>query len=282
MHTSKLQIKKKMAKSRIIDGLSSIFKKKPYQLGLVLSGGGIKGMSHAGVLKALEEANIKPQIISGVSAGAIVGALYAGGTSPDEIASIFESVKFRKMTKVQRPDGGFFNIKPFEEYLESHLKVKTFEELKITLHISATNLDTGEINVFTKGKLIDAVIASASVPILFSPKVIDNQHFVDGGVLQNFPVSTIRNECEQIIGVNLNPMINVDYKKTVMGVALRTYNFMYRSNTLLDKGMCDFLIEPEGIVNFDMFDLDKSMELFEMGYKTTKKRIKQRLTENNK
>ena len=108
--------------------IESEFSPKPYKIGIALSGGGIKGMCHAGVLKALEEAGVKPDIISGVSAGAIVGALYADGHSPDEIAEIFEHVEFRKMTKLQVPDGGFFRTERFEKYLGSKLRAKTFED----------------------------------------------------------------------------------------------------------------------------------------------------------
>lgn len=269
-----------MAKSGIINELSNLFRRKPYEVGLALSGGGIKGMSHAGVIKALEGVGVRPNIISGVSAGSIVGALYADGKSPDEIAEIFENVEFRKMTKLQRPNSGFFTMDPFEKYLKSKLKARTFEELKIPLRIVATNLDTGHIEIFSKGNLLDAVMASSSVPILFKPRVINGHNYVDGGVLQNFPVSTIREDCEQVIGVNVSPMITSEYNKTIVGVAMRTYNFIYRSNTVLDKDLCDILIEPEGISNYDMFDMDKSIEIYQIGYKTAQKVIKARMKEN--
>lgn len=160
----------KQAKNALLE---SLFSTKPYKIGIALSGGGIKGMCHAGVLKALEEEGIKPDIISGVSAGAIVGALYADGYSPDEIADIFEHVEFRKMTKLQVPDGGFFRTERFEKYLGSKLRAKTFEDLKIPLRIVATNLDKGESTVFSSGKLLSVIMASSTIPILFSPRKIN-------------------------------------------------------------------------------------------------------------
>ena len=111
--------------------ITKIFRSKPYKTGIALSGGGIKGMCHAGVLKALEEVGIKPDIISGVSAGAIVGALYADGYTPDEIATLFEDISFRQMTKFRIPDGGLFRIDAFEEFMLKNLRAKTFEALKI-------------------------------------------------------------------------------------------------------------------------------------------------------
>lgn len=250
---------------------------KPYKIGIALSGGGIKGMCHAGVLKALDEAGIKPDIISGVSAGAIVGALYADGFSPDEIAEIFEHVEFRKMTKLQVPDGGFFRTERFEKYLGSKLKAKTFEDLKIPLHVVATNLDKGESVTFSSGKLLPVIMASSSVPILFSPRKINGENYVDGGVFKNFPVSVIRNECDFLIGVNASPLVVSEYKKSILNIAMRTYNFMFKANIIADKAMCDFLIEPVDMGNYDTFETDKSREIFDLGYESARKLIKEKL-----
>ncbi len=256
-----------------------IFSPKPYKIGIALSGGGIKGMCHAGVLKALEETGIKPDIISGVSAGAIVGALYADGYSPDEIAKIFEHVEFRKMTKLQVPDGGFFKTERFEKYLGSKLRAKTFEELKIPLRIVATNLDKGQSVVFSSGKLLPIIMASTCVPILFSPRQIDGESYVDGGVFMNFPVSVIRADCENVIGVNASPLVVSEYKKSILNIAMRTYNFMFKANIIADKAMCDFLIEPIDMGNYDTFETEKSLEIFELGYETARKMIEERQNE---
>lgn len=269
---------KKLKKVNIKD-IVSIFTEKPYQIGIALSGGGIKGLCHAGALKALEETGIKPDIISGVSAGAIVGALYADGYTPDEIAEIFEHVEFRKMTKLQVPAGGFFRTDRFEKFLGSKLRAKTFEELKIPLRIVATDLDKGESVVFTSGKLLPVIMASSCIPVLFSPRVINGVHYVDGGVLKNFPVSVIRGDCEKVIGINASPLVVDDYKMSVMGVAMRTYHFMFKANILTDKELCDFLIESVGMENYEIFDTEKSREIYNLGYETAKKMIKERQKE---
>ncbi len=249
-------------------------KEKAFKIGLALSGGGIKGMVHAGVLKALEEHNIRPDIISGVSSGAIVGALYSDGHTPDEIADIFENVEFRKMTKLQVPNGGFFKTDPFKKFLGSKLRAKTFEELSIPLRVVATNLDKGKSVVFSSGNLLQPVMASANVPVLFSPIMINDENYVDGGVFKNFPVSTIRDECETLIGINASPMVADEYKKSVLHVALRTYHFMFKANILADKKMCDYLIEPVDMGNYETFETEKGREIFELGYKEAKKSIK--------
>lgn len=244
--------------------------RKKYKIGLALSGGGIRGLSHAGALLAMEELNIKPEIISGVSAGSIVGALYADGHKPLEIARMFENISFKKMTKLMVPEGGFFSIAAFERFLSKKLRSKTFEELNIPLRIVATNFDTGIPETFYEGNLLKPVIASSSIPVLFTPQKIKNNYYVDGGLLKNFPVSTIREDCDLVIGVNAGPLVAKEYKVHIMDVAFRTYHFMFRANTLPDKEICDIIIEPENIYDFDLFETDKIAEIFDSGYQTAK------------
>mgnify|MGYP003609598220 FL=1 len=258
-------------------GILDVFKNKPYKIGIALSGGGIKGLCHAGVLKALEEQGIKPDIISGVSAGAVVGALYADGYSPDEIAKLFEDISFRQMTKFRIPDGGLFRIDAFENFIFKNMRAKTFEELKIPLRIVATNLDQGQSVVFNKGNLIDPIVASCSVPVLFTPKKINGIYYVDGGVLKNFPVSTIRDDCDKVIGINASPLVADEYKLSLMNVASRTYHFMFKANILHDKELCDLLIEPVDMGNYDTFEVDKGREIFELGYQSTKQLLESRM-----
>ncbi len=247
---------------------------RKYKIGFALSGGGIKGLCHAGVLKALEEYNIYPDIISGVSAGAIVGALYADGYTPDEIAEMFQDISFRKMTSIHIPEGGLFRMNAFESFLGKTLRAKTFEDLKIPMRIVATDLDKGVSKIFDTGKLLEPILASCSVPLLFRPRNIDNVNYVDGGVLKNFPVSTIRYDCEQVIGINASPLVAAEYKLTLLDVASRTYHFMFKANILADKEMCDVLIEPVDMGNYVTFDTDKAREIYELGYSSTMQLLK--------
>lgn len=257
--------------------LTKLFNQKPYKIGIALSGGGIKGLCHAGVLKALEEQGIKPDIISGVSSGSVVGALYADGYTPDEIAVLFEDINFRTMTKIRIPDGGFFKTDIFQKFLTKKLRAKTFEELRIPLRVVTTDLDKGLIVVFSSGNLIDPIVASCSIPVIFSPKIINGVHYVDGGVLKNFPVSTIRNDCEKVIGVNASPLVADDYKVNILNVATRSYNFMFKANIFHDKELCDLLIEPVDMGNYDTFDVDKGREIFDLGYRSTKQLLVNKL-----
>ena len=249
---------------------------KKYKVGLALSGGGIRGLCHAGALQAMEELAIQPDIISGVSAGAIVGALYADGHKPEEILAAFKNVSFLKMTKILVPEGGFFHLNSFERYLGKLLNAKNFEDLRIPLRVVATNFDEGTPVVFEEGNLLKPLIASSSIPVLFVPKKIKNQLYVDGGLMKNFPVSTIREDCDLVIGINASPLTAPEYKMKIMDVAIRTYHFMFRSNIVNDKNLCDILIEPDHIFDYNLFETDKADEIYELGYSSTLRILKEK------
>ena len=244
------------------------------KIGIAMSGGGIKGVCHAGVLKALEEHDLKPDILSGVSAGSIVGAFYSDGYSPDQIGELFSDISFRQWTKIGIPSGGFFSIDPFVSFLKKNLRTKRLENLPIPLRIVATDLDHGRSEVFTSGNLVDCIAASCSVPVLFQPRKINNTNYVDGGVFKNFPASIIRQECDYLIGINASPLVADNYKLSIINVAARSYHFMFKANIVHDKELCDFLIEPTDMAHFDTFEVEKSKEIFSLGYKTAKELLK--------
>ncbi|MCE5174662.1 MAG: patatin-like phospholipase family protein [Bacteroidales bacterium] len=246
---------------------------KKYALGIALSGGGIKCLCHVGVLKAMEEEGLKPDVISGVSAGAVVGALYADGYSPDSILSIFKNIKYSDFFRLEMPDGGLFTLTGFKEFLDTILRAKTFEELKIPLRVVVTDIDAGKSVVFDRGPLVDALVATCSVPVLFSPYNIDGVNYVDGGVLQNLPASVIRTECKYLIGVSLGPLKADPYEKSIANVALRSYKFIFRSNANYDKGLCDMVIEPSAISKYNGGDVNRAHEIFNIGYQEAKKML---------
>lgn len=244
--------------------------KKKYKLGLALSGGGVKGFAHAGALKALEEFGYKPDIISGTSAGAVAGALYVAGYSPKEICDLFKNKSFSNFTNITIPTSGLFSPAKFVDFLKQKITYPNIEDLPIPMRIVATDLDAGKIKVFTEGSLAERVMASATVPVVFPPTVIDDVHYVDGGIFCNFPVDVIRQDCEKVIGINVSPLVPTQYKQTIIEIALRSYNFMFRANTKEDGMLCDILVELPDVLQYDMFDLDAIDEIYRMGYHETK------------
>lgn len=239
---------------------------KKYRLGLALSGGGAKGIAHLGILEAMEEQGLRPDVISGTSAGALAAALYADGNKPKDILALFNNKRFKEFGGFAIPRGGLFKMNRFRAFLEKNLKARTFEELKYPLHITTTDIALGKTVVFSSGDLISAVIASCAVPVVFTPIEIDGVFYVDGGIFKNLPVSVIRKECEYVIGVNVTPIVQQTYKNSIMYVAEQSFRFMTISNTLTDRRLCDILIESQDVSRYSMFQLDNLDQIYQIGY----------------
>lgn len=244
---------------------------KPYKIGLALSGGGAKGFAHLGVFKLLEESGLKPDIISGTSAGSLMGVLFADGYSADEIKNMFIGREFSEFAQLQIPKSGLFNYDRFQEFLKRHLRNKRIEDLPIPTVIVATDLDRGCSHEFRSGPIVEAVTASCCMPIVFSPVLINGVHYVDGGLFRNFPVSTIRDECEYVIGVNVSPLIPQRYKQTLLHIAERTYHYVFKANAIEDRELCDILIEAKEVGLYKTFDLENINLISEIGYEAAVK-----------
>lgn len=240
---------------------------------------------HIGVLNYLEHIKHKPDIIAGTSAGALVGALYADGYSPIEIVDLMTQKGFFGMTNFQIPRGGMFSTGGFRNMLENNLRHKRIEELPLPLRIVATDLDNGCYKVFTEGSLVDIVVASCSIPVLFNPVIIDEVYYVDGGLFKNFPVSVIRQDCDTVIGVNLDTApAKGEYKKSVRAIAQRSFDFIFGQNAKEDRMMCDILLEKDKQTNVPMFNLSMAPQLVKMGYDMARKGIekyKKTISETN-
>lgn len=248
---------------------------KKYKIGLVLSGGGARGFAHLGVIQALNDVGIFPDIISGTSAGALTGVLYADGYTPVEIQKIMNSGSRLDYMRPALPREGLLQIGGIIKTLKCFLRAKTFEELKIPLYVTATDLNNGKAVYFSKGELINPVIASASIPVLFQPVIIDNICYVDGGVLDNLPVRPIQNKCKILIGSFVNP---VGYQEKISGlinIAERTF-MLSMSREILEKSKkFDVFIAPPELINYKILDPEKADEVFKVGYKATKARLKE-------
>ena len=242
---------------------------KKYPIGFALSGGFIKGFAHLGAMQSLLEHDIKPNILSGVSAGALAGVFYADGNEPHKVLDYFAGHKFQDLTKLVIPKAGLFELGEFIDFLKSNLKSKKLEELQIPLIITATDLDHGRLVHFHKGDIAERVAASCCMPVLFAPVNIDGTHYVDGGLLMNLPVSTLRRICEKVIAVNVSPLMATKYKMNIVSIALRSYNFMFRSNSFPEREMADLLIEPYNLEGYSNTELEKAEEIFMQGYNTT-------------
>lgn len=239
-----------------------------YAIGYALSGGFIKGFAHLGVIQALMDYNIKPNIISGVSAGALSGVFIADGRNPREVVDIFMQNKFSSLTSFARKSSGLYKLDAFMKFLRNNLKTKNLEDLEIPLIVTATDFDHGISVHFHEGSIAERIAASCCMPIMFSPILIDTIHYVDGGLFNNLPASIIRENCQKIIGINVSPLVVSEYKQNVLSIAKRAYDFMFQANTFHDRMLCDLLIEPYNLHGYSNRELDKADEIFEQGYNT--------------
>lgn len=236
-----------------------------FDLGLALGGGGAKGFAHLGAIQALINRGVTPDIIAGTSAGALAGVFIADGYAPEEIMQIFVSKKKKEFVDLTIPYAGISKMTHLASLLKKYIRAKSFEDLRIPLHVVTTDFDNGAIASFSKGKLIEPVIASCSVPIIFTPVVINGIHYVDGGLLKNLPTTVIRPYCKQLVAVNLNTIYKKEFSNSLRGMAERSLQYLVNSNIEIDKISCDILIEPT-LKEYTMFDLEHAEKIFRIGY----------------
>lgn len=255
----------------------------PYRLGVALSGGGARGFAHVGTLKALEEAGMKPDVIAGVSAGAVAAVMYAAGVPLDEMLSLFTSTKFTDFARPSLIHGdGMFSLMRFKQFIEEATGIDRLENLRIPTYVGVTDLDHGEPAEFHEGPLGERVVASCSIPIVFSPVEIDGIHYVDGGVLRNLPAWIIREKCETLIGINVSPLRTFEYRKSFLDIGMRTYNLMAKANQQQDMDICDHVIITPELIHYQVFNLKDIHKAYLSGYAAAHRAIRQWLRAEGK
>lgn len=161
-------------------------------LGLALGGGGSRGIAHIGFLQALEEAAIFPAFISGCSMGAVVGAAYAAGLAPSEIQKAACALRFFDLVDITNKPGGVLDTRKMRKLLSRYIGEQDFSELKIPFSCVAVDMIQQELVEFSSGNVVDAVVASSSIPSVFKPTEMDGMRLVDGGVLKRVPVDEVK------------------------------------------------------------------------------------------
>ncbi|MCF8226851.1 MAG: patatin-like phospholipase family protein [Bacteroidales bacterium] len=251
---------------KVVNKISRRISSSKFDTGLVLSGGAARGFAHAGAIKAIEEHDIKPDIVSGVSAGSIVGSFYCDGFAPEEIFEIFQKNKIFKFVKPIFKKHGLLNISGLKKVLEKNLRTKRIEDLEKPLIITATNIEEGLTTYFSEGNLVDLVLASSSIPVLFDPTIIDDITYVDGGVTDNFPIAPLKGKCKKLIGVHVNPVGPFDRKKGLLHIAASTFHLSIASGIEEKKKLLDHFIEPEKLSEFTYYDVKRGKEMYDIGY----------------
>ncbi len=235
------------------------------KIGVTLTGGFVKGVAHIGFLKALEFKGLSPSFVSGTSAGAIVGALYCAGYSPEELFEIAKGFSWKSLTSISMK-GGLFKLSGLREKLISLLGDITFSELKIPFGLTVVDLKTLKTVYVTEGKLIDFVVASCSIPPLFSPWNVDGRFYVDGGVRNCMPSEMAKAVgCSVVMCSNVNVPpedLNPDSMiEATLGISLAGI----LENQERRSSYCDLMINHK--LEGSQFDFSQVDYFYEEGYR---------------
>ncbi|MBB5269861.1 NTE family protein [Algibacter amylolyticus] len=268
------------------------------KVGLVLSGGGAKGLAHIGVLKVIDSLGIQVDYIAGTSMGSIIGALYASGYSGKQLDSIFHEIDFDKIINddLPRSSTAFSERSNMEKYalklpfnnfkikLPSALsrghntyslflkllihvnEINDFSKLPIPFFCIATNVEKGEQVVLEKGNLTQAIMASSALPSLFQPVNINKDMLIDGGVVNNYPVDEIRAKgMDIIIGVDVQDgLANRDELTSAPDVLIQINNFRTIHDMKFKVEKTDIYIKPD-IRKFNVVSFDEGKEIINSG-----------------
>lgn len=268
------------------------------KVGVVLSGGGAKGLAHIGVLKVLEEQGVEVSYIGGTSMGAIVGGLYAAGYSANELDSIFRALDPDALIRDYTPRGSknFFEKRndemyalslPFKNFrigiptalskglynyttinrLTNHVRhIRDFSKLPIPFVCIATDVETGEEVVLRNGVLPDAILASGAFPSLYAPAVIDGRLLIDGGVANNYPIEEVkRMGADIIIGVDVqDPLKTRDELKGATGILVQINNYQMISKMKGKRELTDIYVKPD-ISGFSVVSFEQGLEIIKKG-----------------
>lgn len=238
----------------------------PKRIGLVLSGGAALGAAHIGVLQVLEAHRIRPHYVAGSSAGSAVGALLCAGVPLAQIESLALDLRWGKLGKVVRPRRGFFDGSRLEEYLIQLVGDLAFEDLEIPLAVAAADILTEELVILREGRLAPAVRASCAVPGIFTPVQYGDRLLVDGGLINNLPVSAVRDMgAEFVIAVDLSaPLVGRrGTPRSMLDMWILTLATLVR-NLHREAELADVIITP-AVGEFNPADLSRIPAIIERG-----------------
>jgi NTE family protein len=239
---------------------------KPVKLGIALGGGFARGIAHIGILKVLEDANVPISYVAGTSVGALIGAIYCSGASAAEMEKIACRVRFRDFARWTISRMGFASNQRMIGFLESVLKAKTFEQLRIPLAVTATDFATGDGAVFNSGPLVDPVRASCAYPGMFLPVNVNGQLCVDGMLAHPVPTQPLRDAgCTHVIAVHLKGRWGTAAgPRHLFDVIGQCFAIAQDKNGALWRPWADLVVEPN-VSTFKYDDFECTPDLLRAG-----------------
>lgn len=242
-----------------------LFRRK--KTGIAFGGGATRGLAHIGVIKVLEENNIKFDMVAGNSAGSIIGAFYAAGMTSNEMYDIAKNLNPADLLGLNLKRKGLFKSDKLEALLIQYLDDRTFADLDLPFRCVAVNLHNGDLVELNEGPVVRAVRASCSVPGVFSPTPIDDMLLVDGGILNSVPGDVLLNMGATFtVAVNLNSdRGQLSDPKTGFDVMWSAFKIAWNENTILHLQDVDVVIAPDlkDFTYYDLKHIDKMVALGE-------------------
>lgn len=242
---------------------------------LVLSGGGVKGFAHIGLLKALEEAGLTPSMVSGTSFGSIVGAYHCAGYTADEIFSKLKKAKFIDPFSFTIRKAGLINIEKLTEFYAQDFPENSFEALEKKLYVTSSVMNKNKSIIHHEGELIKKVLASSCFPGVYAPVVINEELHMDGGITCNFPTEPFKALDIPTLGSYVCHVGDREPSEinTTIRLLVRSSQIMlwHMSEPKFDQ--MDYLFCPEELSNVGFFDSRKIEEAYQIGYDKAKEEI---------
>jgi NTE family protein len=235
-------------------------------IGIALGGGFARGIAHIGVLKVLEQEKIPIRFAAGTSVGALIGALYCSGVSAEELEQVATRVRFKTFARWTISRMGFADNQRMVGFLNTVLKVKTFEELRIPFAVATTDFSNGDGVVFRSGPLIDPVRASCAYPGMFLPVTIAGRMLVDGMLAHAVPTRPLREMgAERVLAVHLvGHWTNKDGPRHLFDVIGQCFSIAQEMNCAVWKQAADLVIEPD-VNGYKYDDFEHTAELVKAG-----------------
>ena len=235
------------------------------RVGLALGGGAARGFAHIGVIQVLEEAGIKPAVVTGTSAGSLVAAIYASGKTGAQMQLVAETMEEAAIADWTLPlfSRGMLRGEALARYVNTQVRARLIEDMPLPLGIVATDLNSGQSVVFQRGDTGTAVRASSAVPAVFQPVQISGREYVDGGLASPVPVRAARAMgAELVIAVDISSAPEGNLAGGTLEILLQTFAIMGKSINTFELKDADVVVRPalQGVSSADFSARKRSIE----------------------
>jgi NTE family protein len=240
------------------------------KVGVAFSGGGSRCIAQLGVLQYLKESGVSISAVSGSSGGAIVAGLYAKGLEPKEILDILEKIDYKSHLKYNFRHGTLYHLEKAIEDFQLIFGSSKIEDLDIAFFCTVTNYESGEEEYKSSGDMVTLMLASSALVPIFAPVKYDGSVYIDGGFCDNLPSHPLKDICDKVIGINVNP-VGRGIKDSFKAHHSRALSIMLHANVRAGIKECDLFMEVKEMGRYSIFDLKNFEHFFDLGYSEAKK-----------